>query len=256
MTKIFLFLALLNSFSLIGQNNKTLLAIFPHPDDETAVAEVLIKYARLGYKVQLIIATDGKDGTRVTKIPAGDSLGNLRKEETRCACKIMGIPEPIFLGVERLDTKIGVGKYFKEHKKLLDTLKVLIPSIKPDIIITFGPDGDSHHSEHIVTGATVTELLLQEGWVEKYPLYYLAWTKGEGIGGVEELGYVDKKYFNIRVDYSSEDELKGLEAFKCYVTQYTSEEMKTDYDRKTKDVNNFVHFRKFVVQKGLETDFF
>ena len=249
----FLFLVLLFSFQLIGQSKKTLLAIFPHPDDETVVAEVLIKYVRLGYNVQLIIATDGKDDTRVTKIPAGDSLGNLRKEESRCACKIMGIPDPVFLGVERLDTKIGVGRYFKEHKKLLDTLKVLLPIIKPDIIITFGPDGDTHHSEHIVTGATVTELLLQEGWVEKYPLYFVAWNKQQGLSG--DLGYVNDQYFNVKIDYSNEDELKGLEAMKCYVTQYTAEEMKADHEKKTKDSNNFLHFRRFVVQKGLKNGF-
>jgi LmbE family N-acetylglucosaminyl deacetylase len=252
--KTFLFSLLLFSFSLFSQNKKTLLAIFPHPDDETAVADVLIKYARLGYKVQLIIATDGKYGTRVTKIPEGDSLGNVRKEETRCACKIMGIASPIFLGIERLDTKIGVRNYFNEHKKLLDTLKILIPAIKPDIIITFGPDGDTHHAEHIVTGATVTELLLQEGWVENYPLYYLAWTKE--LGEIGELGYVHEKYFNIKIDYTNEDELRGIEAYKCYVTQFTAEEMKEDYEKKTKDTNNFLHFRRFVVQKGLKNDFF
>jgi len=250
---LFSFFVILFSFQLFGQSNKTLLAIFPHPDDETVVAEVMIKYSRLSYKVQLIIATDGKYGTRVTKIPEGDSLGNIRKEESRCACKIMGIVPPIFLGIERLDTKIGVRNYFNGHKKFLDTLKVLIPAIKPDIIITFGPDGDTHHSEHIVTGATVTELLLQEGWVEKYPLYYLAWTKE--LGEKAELGYVNEKYFNIKIDYSNEDEFKGLEAMKCYKTQFTPEEMKEDYDKKTNDANNFVHFRRFVVQKGLETDF-
>ena len=253
MRNVFLFLVLLSSFELFGQSNKTLLAIFPHPDDEAAVAEVLIKYVRLGYKVQLIIATDGKDGTRVTKIPAGDSLGNLRKEESRCACNIMGIPDPVFLGVERLDTKIGVGKYFKEHKKLLDTLKVIIPAIKPDIIITFGPDGDTHHSEHIVTGATVTELLLQEGWVEKYPLYYVAWNKQQGLAG--DLGYVNDQYFNVKIDYSNEDELKGLAAMKCYITQFTADEMKADYEKKTKDSNNFLHFRRFVVHRGLKNEF-
>ncbi len=252
--KVLLFSLLLFSFELFRQNNKTLLAIFPHPDDETTVPEVLIKHANLGYKVQLIIATDGKGGTRVTKIPAGDSLGNLRKEETRCACKIMNINEPIFLGIDRLDTQIGTGKYFKEHKKFLDTLKVLIPAIRPDIIITFGPDGDTHHAEHIVTGATVTELLLQEGWVDKYPLYYVAWTKE--LGEKSDLGYVNQKYFNIKIDYTNEDEVKGLEAFKCYVTQYTAEEMREDYERKTKDTNNFIHFRRFVVQKGLKKDFF
>lgn len=252
--KAFLFFLLLFSFELFGQNNKTLLVIFPHPDDETVVAEVMIKYARLGYKVQLIIATDGKYGTRVTKIPEGDSLGKLRKEESKCACKIMGIADPIFLGIERLDTKIGVRNYFNEHKGLLDTLKILIPIIRPDIIITFGPDGDSHHAEHIVTGATVTELLLQEGWVDKYPLYYLAWTKE--LGEVADLGYVNEKYFNIKIDYSNEEELIGLEAMKCNVTQFTAQEMKEDFDKKTKDGNNFVHFRRFVVQKGLKNDFF
>ena len=252
--KTLLFSLLLFSVGLFGQNNKTLLAIFPHPDDETVLAEVMIKYTRLGYKTQLIIATDGKYGTRVTNIPEGDSLGNIRKEETRCACKIMGIADPIFLGIDRLDTKIGVRNYFNEHKKLLDTLKVLIPAINPAIIITFGPDGDTHHSEHIVAGATVTELLLQEGWVEKYPLYYVAWTKE--LGEVADLGYVNEKYFNIKVEYSNEDELKGLEAMKCNVTQFTPEEMKEDYDKKVKDKDNFVHFRRFVVQKGLMNDFF
>ena len=255
MTKKILFMLLLMiSVTGFAQNNKTLLAIFPHPDDESAVAEVLMNHVKLGYKVKLIIATDGKEGTRVTKIPAGDSLGALRKEETRCACKIMGIADPVFLGIERLDTKIGVGKYFKEHKRLLDTLKVLIPAIKPDIIITFGPDGDTHHSEHIVTGATVTELLLQEGWVEQYPLYYVAWTRE--LGKMADLGYVHEKYFNIKIDYSNEDELKALEAYKCYVTQFTAEEMKEDFQKKTKDANNFLHFRRFVVQKGLRNAFF
>ena len=50
-----------------SQNKKNLLAIFAHPDDESAIGEVLVKYAKLGHKVQVIIATDGKDGTRVTK---------------------------------------------------------------------------------------------------------------------------------------------------------------------------------------------
>lgn len=133
-------------FFLIAQQakQKTVMAVFPHTDDESAIAEVLIKYAALGYHVQLITATNGKDGTRVRKIPAGDSLGNIRKKETRCACKIMGIAEPIFLGIQRLDTKIGAGIYFKEHKKFLELLKEKIAAINPDFILTFGPDGDTH----------------------------------------------------------------------------------------------------------------
>jgi len=188
-----------------------------------------------------MIATDGKDGTRVTNIPKGDSLGNLRKMETTCACAKLGIQPPIFLSIERLDTKIGVGKYFKCHQQLLDSLKIKIPAINPDVILTFGPDGDTHHSEHIVTGGAVTELLLSEGWVDKYPLYYFAWKKG--TTDVDDLGYVDDQYFNVQVDYSQEDENKALDAFK------------EDRDKKLKDTSNSFYFRKFVVKKGIKKDF-
>lgn len=252
------FLLLASSIHSTAQQNtshKTILYVGAHPDDETAVAEVLIKYARLGYKVQIIIATDGKDGIRVTKIPAGDSLGTIRKEETRSACKIMGIEPPIFLGIERLDTKIGVGKYFAQHKKALDLLKEKLPAINPDLIITLGPDGDTHHSEHIVVGGLVTELLLQEGWVEKYPLYYLAWSKKQAGFGPDELGYVNDQYLNVKIDYSSEDELSALAAYKSYVTQFTAVEMQEDYQQKINDANNFLFFRRFVVTKGMKKEF-
>src|SRR6478672_1707298 len=233
--------------------SKTLLAIFPHPDDESAIAEVLISYRQMGYKVQVVIATDGKDGTRVTKIPAGDSLGALRKDETRCACKMMGIEPPIFLGVERLDTKIGVGKYFAAHEKSLGLLKNLIDSLKPNFIITFGPDGDTHHSEHIVMGATVTELLLMENWVDKYPLYYLAWSEEQGK--LFELGYVHKNFRNVEISYSQEVENDALRIMTCYPTQYLPEELVTDREKKLKDLSNRTYFRRFVVKKGMQKGF-
>jgi LmbE family N-acetylglucosaminyl deacetylase len=255
MKKIFLLSFLLSAVTIFAQQQKTLVAVFPHPDDETAIAEILVKYKAMGYKVQLIIATNGKDGTRVTKIPAGDSLGNLRKEESRCACKMMEIEEPIFLGIERLDTKIGVGNYFREHRQFLNLLKAKIDSINPSFIITFGPDGDTHHSEHIVTGAAVTELLLREGWVDRFPLYYVAWTKKQSENFMDELGYVDEQYFNVKQTYSQQEENKALEIMPCYSTQFTEEEIADDKKKKIKDKTNTIHFRKFVVKKGMQEGF-
>lgn len=232
---------------------RTILFIGAHPDDETAISEVLAKYARLGNRVFVIIATDGKDGTRVTNVPAGDSLANLRKKESVCGCQTLGLDPPIFLGIERLDTKIGVGNYFKAHRQLLDSLKIKIPLIQPDIIITAGPDGDTHYAEHIVVGASVTELLLANGWVYKYPLYYFAWKKG--AESVDDLGYVDEQYFNVKVDYAAADERKAIEALHCYQTQYTPEEFKEEAERKRKDTSDTIYFRRFAVAKGLKHDF-
>jgi LmbE family N-acetylglucosaminyl deacetylase len=240
-------------YTQITDKKKVILFVGAHPDDETAISEVLNKYARLGNRIFVIIATDGKDGTRVTKIPAGDSLGNLRKAESACGCKVLGLEPPIFLGIERLDTKIGTGKYFKEHQRFMDSLRVRIPLINPDIIITAGPDGDTHHSEHIVVGAAVTELLLADGWVEKYPLYHFAWKKG--ATSIDPGGYMDDQYANVKVEYTSEDERKAIEALNCYVTQYTAEEMKEEAANKLNNGDNTIHFRKFVVKIGLKNDF-
>jgi LmbE family N-acetylglucosaminyl deacetylase len=232
---------------------KTLLAIFPHPDDESAIGEVLIQYRNKGYNVQLIIATDGKDGIRVTNIPAGDSLGKLRQEESRCACKVMGIAPPIFLGIERLDTKHGVGKQFAAHKQLLKALKEKIDSIKPIAIITFGPDGDTHHAEHIVCGAAVTELLLREGWVDRYPLYYLAWTKEQGEAF--DLGWVKEQYFSMPVAYTEGEEDQALEMMRCYKTQYTEAELAEDKRKKKEEKTNVIHFRRFAVSREKQKEF-
>ncbi len=255
--KRLLLLLLLHAFSFCDaqkiHNKKKILFVGAHPDDETAISEVLNKYARLGNTIFVIIATNGKDGTRVTKIPAGDSLGMLRQKESICGCRILGTQPPIFLGIERLDTKIGTGKYFKEHQRFMDSLKVRIPLINPDIIITAGPDGDTHHSEHIVVGATVTELLLAEGWVEKYPLYHFAWRKG--AESVDPGSFMDKQYVNVKVSFTMGDEKKAIEALNCYITQYTPEELKEEAAHKLKDPSNSIDFRKFVVKKGIKNDF-
>lgn len=252
MRKLLPLLILFTAFSAFGQK-KTLLAIFPHSDDETVVAEVLVKYSELGYKVQVVIATDGKYGTRITNLPPGDELVRLRKEESRCAAQKLGIEEPIYLGIERLDTLIGVGKYFAEHKRLMKLLKEKVTQLDPAFIVTFGPDGDTSHSEHIVTGSAVTDLLIREGWVEKYPLYYVAWPKA--IGEAFDLGYVNDKYMNVKIEYSQALEDKALEIMPCYATQFTPEEIKEDRDKKIADRSNTSYFRQLVVKKGMKTRF-
>lgn len=248
-----LFISCSAGYAQTSVHKKTVLFIGAHPDDETAISEALARLASEGAKVYVMIATDGKDGTRVTKIPAGDSLGRIRRTESACGCKAMGLEPPIFLGIERLDTKIGTGKYFREYQRFLDSLKRKIPLMNPDLIITPGPDGDTHHAEHIVVSGAVTELLLAEAWVEKYPLYYIAWKKG--LESLEPGSYMDERYFNVRLDYTMEDKQKAIAALRCYITQYTQEEMAIEEKRKLDHTENTLYFRRFVVEMGLKNGF-
>ena len=242
-------------YTSFGQTDKkTILGIFPHPDDENMIGQVLAKYARLGHEVHIIMATDGKDGTRVTNIPAGDSLAALRQMETICACESLGINPPIYLHIDRLDTKFGVRPYLNGRKTFMEALKRHILNIQPDVLLTFGPDGEYGHSEHIVAGAVVTELLLREGWAEKYPPYFPVDVK-EDVLDDNELGYVDTQYLNLKITYTDEDEQKMINAAKCYNTQFTSQEIQELIEEVTKDRSNRKYFRKFNVTKEIKTEF-
>jgi LmbE family N-acetylglucosaminyl deacetylase len=233
---------------------RTILAIFPHPDDENMIGHVLARYARLGHKVFVIIATDGKYGTRLANTVAGEQLGITRMRESECACEKLGINLPIYLHIDRLDTLNGVRAYLNNRKKLLADLKSQIERLQPDVLITFGPDGEYGHSEHIVTGAVVVDLLLREGWVDKYPLYFPA-DKKEDVADDGELSFVDLKYLNLAITYTDEDEKRMFEAAKCYVSQSTPEEVAELIETESKESTNTKYFRRFIIEKGIRREF-
>jgi len=235
---------------------KVILVIFAHPDDETAIGPLLVKYGKTD-KVYLIIVTDGRYGTK-PGFPTGDTLAKLRQTESECACKTMGIESPVFLGyTDGFDTRIGVGNYFKQSKVLKEQLIQKIKELNPDLIITFGPDGDTGHSDHRMVSNMTTEIILKEGWVDKFPLYYLAWTKKDDekfklIGG---LNIVDPKYLSVSIKYSENEEKIAMEALECYKSQLSPEEIKGWKEVEQKDTTNTLYFRQFSVSKQRKTNF-
>lgn len=246
MSRLALIAAILTITTLAAAaQGKVILGVFAHPDDENLVGSVLAKYARMGNKVYVIIATDGSNGTRVTKIPAGEELAKVRRLETICACEKLGIEKPIYFSQQRLDTQICTGAYLKTHAATKELLKVKIAEIKPNAIITFGPDGEYGHSEHIVIGSTVQEILLREGWVDKYPLYFPVITREPG--DEESTSYIDPRYINLSVKFNDADNARYMEAAKCYVSQYTKKEIAETIDYAKKDKQMTAHFRRFSV---------
>ncbi|MEO5888683.1 MAG: PIG-L family deacetylase [Ferruginibacter sp.] len=236
--------------------NKVILAIFAHPDDETAIAQLLAKYSK-DNKVYVIIATDGRFGTR-RGFPTGDSLAALRQTESECAAKILGVQPPVFLGfTDGFDTRIGLAAYFKQSKKLKEMLRKKIEELQPGVIITFGPDGDTGHSDHRMVSNITTEIILKEGWVERFPLYYLGWIKKDDekfkmIGG---LNTVNPDYLNISIGFSDTDEEKAMQSIKCYKSQLSEEEINEWIATEKKDSSNTFYFRQLTVSGKRRTDF-
>jgi N-acetylglucosamine malate deacetylase 2 len=237
---------------------KKILIVYAHPDDETtSIGPVVAKLAKQ-HEVILVTLTNGGMGYREhAGIPKGDSLAAVRKKELECACKKLGIDSLVMLGLHDglglLDPG-GIKDYFQLMRDLRAQLPALISTIDPDMIITFGPDGDSGHTDHRQASDFVTEALLANGWVDKYPLYYSAWTKtqAEMYGG---LGFVADEYLNVEVHYSDEEEQQYFDALRCHWSQYSEAEVKTMTEEDTRDKTNTIYFRRFAVAKGRATDF-
>ncbi len=227
----------------ITTNKKTILLIFPHPDDEVAIGNVLAKYAQTN-KIQIIFTVN----------PANDTIIPIRQKEGICSCEKLGIEKPIFLPYDRLDGRDGPREYFKRINALRKDLKERIEQINPDMIITHGPDGESGHFEHRITGSIVTQIILREGWYEKYPIYYLAEPTSSDETENKGTSEVDMKYLNVSIKFSDEDEKKSIQAYECHQSQFN--QIKHNIEEKLKDTTNIRYFRKLYLGSDHKTDFF
>lgn len=242
--------------SPFNEKRNVILAVFAHPDDEAAIGPLLVKYAKTN-RIFLVVLTDGRLGTK-PGFPTGDSLVGLRQTETACACAIYGLQPPVFLGFpDGFDTRNGVGTYLQESKKLKEALTKTITEINPDFILTFGPDGDTGHSDHRTASNVVTEVVLKEGWVNRFHVYYLGWTardddKFKVLGG---LNTVDEAYLNIAVDYSQAEEEQALKALDCYPSQLSAEERSEWKAVERADSSNRLYFRQLLVDRKKRTGF-
>ncbi len=236
---------------------KVMLAIFAHPDDELAIAAAFSKLSK-EYTIYVVYGTDGKGGTRVKNIPP-DSLGKIRMAEVICSAEKLGLQPPIFLHVDRLDSKNSLRTFWNETAWAKDSLKAIIGRLNPGVIITIGPDGDTGHPEHRVISSLTTELILREDWYDRFPLWYFMWTKSQvdhyKQSGVDDLMYASEKYSNLSVKYTDADEANSWEAMKCHQSQYTAKEIEETIGMDKSDSSNTTYFRKFTVDKSKRTSF-
>ncbi len=228
---------------------KTIMAIFAHPDDETTIGPVLAKYASKS-DVHLVVATDGRYGvTEHGGLVAGDALVAVRKVETECACKELGINPPHFLGAKDGLGLNGHHNFYVEVASLKERIKEKIEELQPRIILTFGPDGDTGHPDHRMVGILTTEILLREGWANDIDLYYFGWAKDQTKKFPEDwgLGYVNPDYLNTRVNFSQEEEEKAFTSLRCHVSQFSEPAMTEWIEAERNDTSNVLYFRKFVL---------
>jgi LmbE family N-acetylglucosaminyl deacetylase len=123
-----------------------LLAVFPHPDDETlGLGSTLARYSAEGVETYLVCATRGERGWFDSEEPDPglEEVGRIREAELRCAAEQIGLHEVCFL--DYIDGDVDQA----EPDEIIGKIVSHIRRIRPQVVVTFSPDGAYGHPDHI-----------------------------------------------------------------------------------------------------------
>ena len=126
----------------------TILGIWAHPDDEAYLSGGLMALARdAGSRVVCVTATRGELGTSDPQRWPPERLAAERTRELIRCLEILGVTEHHWLGYH--DGRCADVPAEEAVSKLSD----LIEAVRPDTVLTFGPDGNTGHLDHRTVSA-------------------------------------------------------------------------------------------------------
>ncbi|RJQ05347.1 MAG: PIG-L family deacetylase [Bacillota bacterium] len=129
-----------------------LLLVFAHPDDEAFFAAgTVAKHVAAGGEAVLACATRGEQGSQ-PKVPVcpQPELGRVRARELADSCREMGVKGLEFLGYE--DGRLGEADVAEATERIAR----LIEQVRPDAVVSFGPDGIYGHPDHVAASVLTT----------------------------------------------------------------------------------------------------
>jgi LmbE family N-acetylglucosaminyl deacetylase len=129
-----------------------LLGVFAHPDDETFCAGgTFARYAGQGAEIMVVSATRGQAG-QIRDAAAGNrrTIAAVREAELRLACERLGVRQVRCL--DHVDGTLADAGF----PALVEEVTEIICEFRPDIVITFGPDGGYGHPDHVAISAATT----------------------------------------------------------------------------------------------------
>jgi mycothiol S-conjugate amidase len=154
-----------------------LLACFAHPDDEAFTASgVLAASTARGVQVRLVCATYGEEGDiRQPGVATRETLGQVRHEELRHSCAVLGMQEPVMLGYRDSGWGDSPAQYHPNAFvqappwQVVQRLVKEIRRFQPHIVLTFEPEGVSGHKDHKAISRYTTAALHAAGDPTAFP---------------------------------------------------------------------------------------
>lgn len=166
-----------------------LMGVLAHPDDESlGIGGVLARYAAEGVETHLVTATRGEKGRFRQGEPRPDDreVGRVREGELRAAARELGVRDVTVL--DYVDRELSAA----DPAGVVGRIVAQIRRVRPDVVVTFDPNGAYGHPDHIAICQLTTAAVVAaadgeyaspgDAAVGASPhrvakLYYMAWTE-------------------------------------------------------------------------------
>jgi LmbE family N-acetylglucosaminyl deacetylase len=127
--------------------------VFAHPDDDTyGVGGSLAAHAEDDLELTVIMTTSGEAGQIADpSLATRETLAAVREDEDRESWTALGL-EPTIRFLRYPDG--GVAEVPQEA--LVAVYLEILQEARPDVVVTFGPDGITGHADHVAVGAAAT----------------------------------------------------------------------------------------------------
>ena len=142
-----------------------ILGVFAHPDDESFCAGgTFARHVGNGAEVMVVSATGGEAGQiNSAGLATRRTLGRVREQEFQLACQRLGVQHALCLD-------LGDGMLMELGPDVLTGhVCAIIRSFRPDVVITFGPDGGFGHPDHIAISVATTAACRYSGNSSQFP---------------------------------------------------------------------------------------
>ena len=164
----------------------TLLAVCPHPDDESsATGGLLAYYHARGVRTGVVICTGGEEGEirHPDLDPVADKprLRDIRALEVREACAILGVAALRMLGYRDSGMPQAPANQHPEAFVQADPVEAagrlvrIIRALRPQVLITEPPGGSYGHPDHVMCHRVSVDAFHTAGDARVYPDAGAAW---------------------------------------------------------------------------------
>lgn len=131
-----------------------LAAVYAHPDDETYSLGCSLVIAREQIEYTLIVATSGEAGPIADPaLATRENLAEVREAEQRAALEALGMKD---VALHFLRYPDGALKDVN-REELVERIEGILKEARPQVVVTFGPEGITAHDDHITAGQAATE---------------------------------------------------------------------------------------------------